>query len=216
MVAWCSNAAAPRVVPASRCDTSPRGALHPPLGGEATRPDDLSRHTQFTALEFSQFHNRVARQRCSNCSTGLDSQPAHLSVLGFAQPTQALGAREFPTSSNAIGHGGCRGNGACECRTVHRPRPTPRTRRTVDTFMSPRRIVLGLIAVYRLLLSPWLGPCCRFEPTCSAYAEQAVETHGLMRGLWYALRRILRCRPGCPGGYDPVPPAPTPSSSRPA
>ena len=69
-----------------------------------------------------------------------------------------------------------------------------------------KRVLLGLIAAYRLLLSPFLGPSCRFYPTCSAYAGEAIETHGALRGTWLAARRILKCHPWHPGGYDPVPP----------
>jgi len=63
-----------------------------------------------------------------------------------------------------------------------------------------------MIRLYRLTLSPLFGPCCRFEPTCSVYAERAIETHGCLRGSWFALRRILRCHPLNSGGSDPVPP----------
>lgn len=61
------------------------------------------------------------------------------------------------------------------------------------------------LRVYRLLLSPLLPRSCRFEPTCSAYAIDAVLHHGIVRGAWLALRRLVRCRPACAGGYDPVP-----------
>jgi uncharacterized protein len=69
-----------------------------------------------------------------------------------------------------------------------------------------KRILLGLIAGYRLLLSPVLGASCRFYPTCSAYAAEAIETHGALRGAWFAVKRIARCHPWHPGGVDPVPP----------
>jgi putative membrane protein insertion efficiency factor len=69
-----------------------------------------------------------------------------------------------------------------------------------------KRVLLAFIAGYRLLLSPFLGPNCRFYPTCSAYASEAIETHGALRGTWLALRRILKCHPWHPGGLDPVPP----------
>jgi len=61
------------------------------------------------------------------------------------------------------------------------------------------------IRFYRYAISPMMGPHCRFEPSCSAYAEQAVQRHGLASGSYLAVRRLLRCHPGCPGGHDPVP-----------
>ncbi|MBU0944558.1 MAG: membrane protein insertion efficiency factor YidD [Proteobacteria bacterium] len=69
-----------------------------------------------------------------------------------------------------------------------------------------QRICLGLIRGYRYLLSPLLPPSCRFTPSCSRYAIEAIETHGTWRGLLLALGRIARCQPFCQGGYDPVPP----------
>ncbi|MBT8421196.1 MAG: membrane protein insertion efficiency factor YidD [Gammaproteobacteria bacterium] len=69
-----------------------------------------------------------------------------------------------------------------------------------------RRIVKFLIRIYQYAVSPFLPPSCRFYPTCSAYAIEAVEQHGSVRGLWLGLRRLLRCHPWHPGGYDPVPP----------
>ena len=64
----------------------------------------------------------------------------------------------------------------------------------------------GLIWLYQKLLSPFLGSNCRFQPTCSAYAEEALRVHGAFRGGWLALRRITRCHPWGGSGYDPVPP----------
>lgn len=68
-----------------------------------------------------------------------------------------------------------------------------------------RRVVLLLIRLYRALVSPLLPPACRFHPTCSSYALEAIEVHGLFRGGWLAGRRLVRCHPFHPGGYDPVP-----------
>lgn len=67
------------------------------------------------------------------------------------------------------------------------------------------RIMLGMIAVYRRYVSPMLGPRCRFYPSCSCYAADAVRMHGAARGSWLAARRLLRCHPFHPGGFDPVP-----------
>jgi putative membrane protein insertion efficiency factor len=66
-------------------------------------------------------------------------------------------------------------------------------------------VVLALLKVYRLAISPFLGRNCRFHPSCSVYAIEAVERHGALKGGWLGLRRILRCHPWNPGGYDPVP-----------
>lgn len=68
-----------------------------------------------------------------------------------------------------------------------------------------RRAAGGLLQAYRLLLSPLLGPACRYEPSCSRYAEEAIDVHGVWRGGWLALRRLARCHPLGGHGYDPVP-----------
>jgi putative membrane protein insertion efficiency factor len=68
-----------------------------------------------------------------------------------------------------------------------------------------RFLLLLLIRAYRLAISPLVGPCCRFEPTCSAYAEEALHTHGALRGTALTLWRLARCQPFGRGGLDPVP-----------
>jgi len=69
----------------------------------------------------------------------------------------------------------------------------------------PATILIALLRAYRFFVSPWFGQCCRFYPSCSQYALEAVADHGAVRGSWLALRRILRCHPWHPGGIDPVP-----------
>nr|WP_206757710.1 membrane protein insertion efficiency factor YidD [Leptolyngbya sp. FACHB-261] len=69
-------------------------------------------------------------------------------------------------------------------------------------------LLIGLINAYRTLISPLFPPVCRFQPTCSQYAREAIERFGAFRGSILAVRRILRCHPYHPGGWDPVPPAP--------
>jgi uncharacterized protein len=68
-----------------------------------------------------------------------------------------------------------------------------------------RRVLMSLIRVYQWTLSPMLGARCRFYPSCSCYAHEALERHGALRGTWLAAKRLSRCHPLCAGGYDPVP-----------
>lgn len=68
-----------------------------------------------------------------------------------------------------------------------------------------RSLLIFLVQAYRLLISPMLPPACRFTPTCSEYAIQALRRYGALRGSYLAARRLLRCHPLCQGGYDPVP-----------
>lgn len=68
------------------------------------------------------------------------------------------------------------------------------------------KVLLFALRIYRQWISPLLPPACRFQPSCSAYAAEAVMVHGALRGSWLAVRRLLRCGPWHPGGYDPVPP----------
>lgn len=67
------------------------------------------------------------------------------------------------------------------------------------------RILRAAVVAYRWLLRPLLPPACRFHPTCSEYAEQALARHGALRGSWLAVARLCRCGPWHPGGHDPVP-----------
>jgi putative membrane protein insertion efficiency factor len=78
-------------------------------------------------------------------------------------------------------------------------------RALVGLYRLPQKLLVGLVKGYRLLLSPWLGSSCRFEPTCSAFSLQALQQHGATKGSYLTLYRLVRCHPWCNGGYDPVP-----------
>ena len=77
------------------------------------------------------------------------------------------------------------------------------------------RALLAVVGFYQRAISPALPPRCRFQPTCSAYAAEAIAVHGAGRGSWLALRRLLKCAPWHPGGLDLVPPARSPAPARP-
>jgi putative membrane protein insertion efficiency factor len=68
-----------------------------------------------------------------------------------------------------------------------------------------KKVLLALVRFYRTKISPLRQPCCRFSPTCSAYAMEAIEKYGAAKGLWLAVRRVIKCHPFHKGGYDPVP-----------
>jgi putative membrane protein insertion efficiency factor len=73
--------------------------------------------------------------------------------------------------------------------------------------MSPRILLAGSVRAYKRVVSPFLPPACRFHPTCSEYAAQAIESHGVLKGSALAAGRLLRCNPWSAGGFDPVPTA---------
>lgn len=68
-----------------------------------------------------------------------------------------------------------------------------------------KRLVIFPVRLYQLMVAPWLPPACRYHPSCSNYMIQAVEKHGILRGVWLGIRRLLRCAPWGGHGYDPVP-----------
>jgi uncharacterized protein len=91
--------------------------------------------------------------------------------------------------------------GAPDARQAH---PAPETNRPAGERI-PARAALFLIRAYQVTLSPLIGGSCRFTPTCSAYAAEAITTYGAARGSWLALKRLARCQPWGGFGYDPVP-----------
>ncbi len=69
----------------------------------------------------------------------------------------------------------------------------------------PAKVAIMLVRLYQKMVSPWLGPRCRFHPSCSNYCIEALQQHGMVRGLWLGIKRICKCHPFNLGGYDPVP-----------
>jgi uncharacterized protein len=84
-------------------------------------------------------------------------------------------------------------------------RPSSEDSRGYGPGESLKRAVIAILVFYKRAVSPWLPPACRFEPTCSVYAREAIERHGVARGSLLALQRLLRCHPLHSGGFDPVP-----------
>ena len=90
--------------------------------------------------------------------------------------------------------------------TTSLPAPSASRRALSRGTLGPaQRAALAAVRAYQLLVSPWLGQHCRFTPSCSAYAAEAVRRHGALAGAWYALRRLVRCHPFGASGHDPVP-----------
>lgn len=81
--------------------------------------------------------------------------------------------------------------------------PTAMKRLAASIVNLPANLLIAAVRLYQLVISPWLGPVCRFEPTCSNYMIQAVRKYGFVRGSWKGLRRIARCHPLGASGYDP-------------
>jgi putative membrane protein insertion efficiency factor len=132
--------------------------------------------------------NRVKRRLRHLLATRLDTLPAGARVVVRALPASA--AAGYPDLGAALDRG----------LAVARSRARDGNRQALVWLL-----VLPIRA-YQLLVSPLLGPRCRFYPSCSAYAVQALRTHGPLRGTLLAVRRLLRCHPWNPGGIDPVPP----------
>jgi uncharacterized protein len=84
----------------------------------------------------------------------------------------------------------------------------------IFSYLNPKNLLIAVVELYRLCISPWFSPCCRFQPSCSSYAQEALHEHGLIKGLSLSFWRIIRCHPFCKGGHDPVPPKKEPCTSQ--
>jgi putative membrane protein insertion efficiency factor len=92
----------------------------------------------------------------------------------------------------------------CQFRISEPPTPNPQSLLAMPSIRRlPAWLLIRLVRLYQLTISPWLGPACRYEPSCSNYMIQAIEKHGFARGTWRGVCRIARCHPLHAGGYDP-------------
>lgn len=107
-------------------------------------------------------------------------------------------------SCECWGNGCARGAGSVSGSITHRPQSANGLERLATWVVAPiKLILLAVLWVYQRLVSPALGPCCRFTPSCSTYARECLQQYGLWRALGKTTWRLLRCHPMCRGGYDP-------------
>ena len=118
----------------------------------------------------------------------------------------AEGGHFTRTSHNDTSSADCCNEAARSRETIEKATPESGIVKRVFICLNPKNWLIALVKLYRLCVSPWFSPCCRFQPSCSRYAQEALEEHGLIKGLSLSFLRIIRCHPFCKGGHDPVPP----------
>ena len=186
---WPSEAGAPAA--ASRGEAERQSAFHRFVCGEETR-EILCRLAQ----------KQPARP--ASPSGNSDWKP-YCSAFGYPYADETYRPRSFPTDACSAGLNRRRRQGSPTCKQTGIVRRASRTGRSTAGNLLMRTTLLVFIRLYQFLLSPWVGNSCRFYPTCSEYARDAIGKHGAGRGAWLATRRIFRCHPWHPGGADPVP-----------
>ena len=163
-------------------------------------------------------HDFLSRQRPGALAAGSHNAAA-ARESGPSQPVEAASERSLSPSAHDTGSrlGHCGESAACDCensvREVARGIPAPhaedtRRRESGSIARGVKFLALALIRAYQSFVSPILVPSCRYYPSCSVYAYEAVSTWGVWKGTALAVRRILRCRPFGGNGVDPVPPVP--------
>ena len=114
-------------------------------------------------------------------------------------------ARQFSAGTPCTSGPGCGGAGSSPLPPARLPRSAARTGAAIFQVKKMSYWFIKLIKAYQYLISPWLRPSCRFSPTCSDYACQALGKYGALKGIWLSSKRISRCHPWHDGGYDPLP-----------
>ena len=138
-------------------------------------------------------------------SARCQTQPGPPAAVGECATAQTANSAVSPAADSAPPPGGLHRSGSDpgSCGAAPEAR-NPETGGERSGFAA--EALIFIIGIYQRLISPWLPCRCRFEPTCSHYAVQALQIHGLWKGSWLTVWRIMRCQPFCRGGYDPVPP----------
>lgn len=141
---------------------------------------------------------------------GHDCLEKGIAAGGAAQSHQAPDTRELSSPARRVARPGSCHHGQTSRRQEQQPatgsQPVSALAAATELMRNGLTAVLvGLVRGYQRLVSPLLGPRCRYYPSCSAYTITALQTHGPWQGCWLALRRVTRCHPGCEGGHDPVP-----------
>ena len=117
----------------------------------------------------------------------------------------AEGTNFTRTSHNDTSTADCCNETAGSRETIRKTTAESGIIKRIFRCLNPKTLLIALVKLYRLCISPWFSPCCRFQPSCSKYTQEALEEHGLVKGLFLSFLRIIRCQPFCKGGYDPVP-----------
>lgn len=131
------------------------------------------------------------------------AKPRQTVVLGKLSAFKRMSAKRTPSYNSASQHAKLQASG-CASRNGSSPDQGQSDSSINCGFFA--RVLIGIIKGYQWGISPFLPICCRFEPTCSHYAIEALRVHGLWRGSWLTIWRLLRCQPFCKGGVDLVPP----------
>jgi uncharacterized protein len=135
------------------------------------------------------------------CRKKKSGKKTSLGVVPIAEGTSFTKASHNDTSSKD-----CCNEAAGSREAIEKTTAESGIIRRVFKYLNPKNLLIVLVKLYRLCISPWFSPCCRFQPSCSSYAQEALEEYGLMKGLSLSFLRIIRCHPFCKGGHDPVPP----------
>ena len=128
-------------------------------------------------------------------------QKASMGVVPIAEGTNFTRTFDHDTSTTA-----CCTKAAGSRETIEKTIAESWTIKRVFNCLNPKNLLIVLVKLYSSCISPWFPPCCRFQPSCSKYAQEALHEHGLIKGLSLSFLRIIRCHPFCKGGHDPVPP----------